>query len=132
MKLNLSVPAIALSCFLMSPWSAAEDQPAASMEEISVSATRDDRPLYNVPAAVGLVDREAIGSGRQMIGLDESLMRIPGLFMQNRYNFAHSLKVSRRGFGAPRVSNCDASERHAVTPVRRDIVTVTRTETVMT
>ena len=100
MKLNLSVLAIALSGFLMSPWSSAEDQPAALLEEISVSATRDDRPLYNVPAAVGLVDREAIGSGRQMIGLDESLMRIPGLFMQNRYNFAQSLKMSIRGFGA--------------------------------
>ena len=99
MKLNLPVLAIALSGFLMSPWSAAEDQPAA-LEEITVSATRDDRPLYNVPAAVGLVDREAIGSGRQMIGLDESLMRIPGLFMQNRYNFAQSLKMSIRGFGA--------------------------------
>ena len=100
MKLNLSVLAIAVSGFLMSPWSAAEDQPAAALEEITVSATRDDRPLYNVPAAVGLVDREAIGSGRQMIGLDESLMRVPGLFMQNRYNFAQSLKMSIRGFGA--------------------------------
>ena len=100
MKLNLPVLAIALSGFLMSPWSSAEDQPAAALEEITVSATRDDRPLYNVPAAVGLVDREAIGSGRQMIGLDESLMRIPGLFMQNRYNFAQSLKMSIRGFGA--------------------------------
>ena len=100
MKLNLCVPAIALSGFLMSPWSSAEDQPAAALQEITVSATRDDRPLYNVPAAVGLVDREAIGSGRQMIGLDESLMRIPGLFMQNRYNFAQSLKMSIRGFGA--------------------------------
>ena len=100
MKFNLSVLAIAVSGFFMSPWSAAEDQPAAALEEITVSATRDDRPLYNVPAAVGLVDREAIGSGRQMIGLDESLMRIPGLFMQNRYNFAQSLKMSIRGFGA--------------------------------
>ena len=100
MKFNLPMLAIALSGFFMSPWSAAEDQPAAALEEITVSATRDDRPLYNVPAAVGLVDREAIGSGRQMIGLDESLMRIPGLFMQNRYNFAQSLKMSIRGFGA--------------------------------
>lgn len=100
MKLNLPVLAVAVIGFAMPPLSAAENQPADSIEEIIVSATRDDRPLYAVPAAVGLVDREAIGAGRQMIGLDESLMRIPGLFMQNRYNFAQSLKLSIRGFGA--------------------------------
>lgn len=100
MKLNLPVLAVAVIGFAMPPLSAAENQPADSIEEIIVSATRDDRPLYAVPAAVGLVDREAIGAGRQMIGLDESLMRIPGLFMQNRYNFAQSLKMSIRGFGA--------------------------------
>lgn len=100
MKLNLPVLALAVIGFAMPPLSAAENQPADSIEEIIVSATRDDRPLYAVPAAVGLVDREAIGAGRQMIGLDESLMRIPGLFMQNRYNFAQSLKMSIRGFGA--------------------------------
>lgn len=100
MKLNLPVLAVAVMGFAMPPLSAAENQAADSIEEIIVSATRDDRPLYAVPAAVGLVDREAIGAGRQMIGLDESLMRIPGLFMQNRYNFAQSLKMSIRGFGA--------------------------------
>ena len=100
MKLNLPVLAAAVFGFSMTPLSAAENEPADSIEEIIVSATRDDRPLYAVPAAVGLVDREAIGAGRQMIGLDESLMRIPGLFMQNRYNFAQSLKMSIRGFGA--------------------------------
>ena len=100
MKLNLPVLAVAVFGFAMTPLSAAENQPADSIDEITVSATRDDRPLYAVPAAVGLVDREAIGTGRQMIGLDESLMRIPGLFMQNRYNFAQSLKMSIRGFGA--------------------------------
>ena len=32
--------------------------------------------------------------------MDEALSRVPGLFMQNRYNFAQDLRVSIRGFGA--------------------------------
>ena len=35
-----------------------------------------------------------------MLGLDEALARVPGLYMQNRYNFAQDLKVSLRAFGA--------------------------------
>jgi len=68
--------------------------------DITVSATRVDKPLYKIPAAIGVVDKNDIGLGKQKIGLDESLVKIPGLFMQNRYNFAQSLKISIRGFGA--------------------------------
>ena len=70
------------------------------LEDITVSATRVEKPLYKIPAAIGVVDKNDIGLGKQMIGLDESLVKIPGLFMQNRYNFAQSLKISIRGFGA--------------------------------
>jgi iron complex outermembrane receptor protein len=34
------------------------------------------------------------------LGLDEALARVPGVFMQNRYNFAQDLRISIRGFGA--------------------------------
>ncbi len=70
------------------------------MEDITVTSTRVDTSLYEVPAAVGVVDQTDIGSGKQKLGLDESLVRIPGMFMQNRNNFAQSLKISIRGFGA--------------------------------
>jgi iron complex outermembrane recepter protein len=72
----------------------------ASFKEVVVTATRVDKSLYEVPAAVGVVDKNDIGLGKQKMGLDESLVKIPGLFMQNRYNFAQSLKISIRGFGA--------------------------------
>ncbi len=70
------------------------------MQDVTVTATRVDKSLYEVPAAVGVVNQNDIGSGKQRIGLDESLVKIPGMFMQNRYNFAQSLKISIRGFGA--------------------------------
>ncbi len=59
-----------------------------------------ETPLSRVPGAVGVVGQEDIQRARQGIGLDESLNAIPGVFMQNRYNFAQDLRIAIRGFGA--------------------------------
>lgn len=69
------------------------------LEDITVQATRVDKSLYAIPAAVGVVNKDDIQLGRQQLGLDESLNKIPGLFMQNRYNFNQDLSISIRGFG---------------------------------
>ncbi len=70
------------------------------LEEIIVTATMLERTLENVPAAVSVIGEDDIQLGRQQLALDEALGRVPGLFMQNRYNFAQDLRVSIRGFGA--------------------------------
>ena len=70
------------------------------LDEITVESTRVDEPQYRVPAAIGTVTQDEIQLGRQQLGLDESLANIPGVFFQNRYNFAQDLRVSIRGFGA--------------------------------
>ena len=70
------------------------------MEEIIVVGSRSEQQLGDVPMAVSLVKLRDIQQGRQELGLDESLSRVPGLFMQNRYNFAQDLRVSIRGFGS--------------------------------
>ncbi|HWN40274.1 MAG TPA: TonB-dependent receptor, partial [Gammaproteobacteria bacterium] len=78
-------------------------EPAANqtpLEEIVVTATLLERTLDKTPAAVSVVTEDDIQSARQQLGLDESLTRVPGLFMQNRYNFAQDLRLSIRGFGA--------------------------------
>jgi iron complex outermembrane receptor protein len=76
-------------------------QPAqGQLEEIVVTATMLERTLDRVPAAVSVVDMDEIQLGRQQLALDEALGRVPGLFMQNRYNFAQDLRLSIRGFGA--------------------------------
>ena len=77
--------------------------PAANegpLEEIIVKATLIDRTLDTVPAAVTVVTENDIQLARQQLALDEALARVPGVFMQNRYNFAQDLRVSIRGFGA--------------------------------
>jgi iron complex outermembrane receptor protein len=70
------------------------------LEEIVVTATLLERTLDKTPAAVSVVTEDDIQLARQQLALDESLTRVPGLFMQNRYNFAQDLRLSIRGFGA--------------------------------
>lgn len=70
------------------------------LEKTIVSATRIEQALEKIPAAIGVVDKEDLQLGAQQLGLDESLVKVPGLFMQNRYNFAQDLRISIRGFGA--------------------------------
>ncbi len=50
------------------------------IEEVTVRAHKVERALMDIPAAVGVVTIEDIQTGRQQLGLDESLSRIPGVF----------------------------------------------------
>lgn len=69
-------------------------------EEVIVFATRIPTGITDLPFAAGSVGREEIQLARQQLGLDEALATIPGLFFQNRYNFAQDLRIAIRGFGA--------------------------------
>lgn len=71
-----------------------------TLDEIVVSATRLETSLRDTARSVSLVDKERIQNGTQQLGLDEALAGVPGLYMQNRYNFAQDLRISLRGFGA--------------------------------
>jgi len=71
----------------------------AKLEDVTVEATRVEESLYDIPASVGQVDKTDIQLGRQQLGIDEALNKVPGLFMQNRHNFNQDLSISIRGFG---------------------------------
>jgi len=73
---------------------------AEVLEEIIVTSTRVEKALTRVPAAISVVGEADIQSGQQQLTLDESLVKVPGMFMQNRNNFAQALRISIRGFGA--------------------------------
>ena len=70
------------------------------LDEIIVTATRQEQSLADVSSAISVVEKDAIQAGRQQLGLDEALNRVPGIFFQNRYNFTQDLRVAIRGFGA--------------------------------
>jgi iron complex outermembrane receptor protein len=69
-------------------------------EEIIIEATRVEKAVTEIPAGVSVVGQDDIQLARQQLGLNEALVRVPGLFSQNGYNFAQDLRVAIRGFGA--------------------------------
>jgi iron complex outermembrane receptor protein len=90
---------LAFALFL-APYNVQAVEETIAIEEILVVSSRTERSVMDVPAAVSVVNQADIQQGRQLLGLDESLNRVPGVFSQNRYNFAQDLRVSVRGFGA--------------------------------
>lgn len=72
-----------------------------SLDEQVVSATRQGRDAFEVPASVDKVGQEALEAlGGFQVNLSETLGRVPGLVINNRNNFAQDLQISIRGFGA--------------------------------
>lgn len=93
---SFTLPFIAASAL------AAEESANATprIEELTVMATRVEQSVGDVPMAVSVIEQKEIQRGRQQLGLDEALNRVPGLFSQNRYNFSQDLRLAIRGFGA--------------------------------
>jgi len=74
--------------------------PAGAVEELVVRARRPDEALVRVPLAVSVLDRDDVQLGQPQLTLAESLAIVPGVFVQNRSNFAQDARISIRGFGA--------------------------------
>jgi iron complex outermembrane receptor protein len=103
--MTFKLPGIVVALFLLNAVAAPLSARAAGshdavLEEVVVTATRIPTDLVRLPFAAGSVGRDEIQRGRQQLGLDEALVSIPGLFFQNRYNFAQDLRIAIRGFGA--------------------------------
>lgn len=90
----------ALALTLSAPAARAQSEQSSTEPFITVTSPRLERNLYDTPAAVSVTDAPDIREGQQRLQLDESLDTVPGLFFQNRYNFAQNLRLSTRGFGA--------------------------------
>src|SRR5690606_7258912 len=70
------------------------------LEPIVITAQRSDADWLETPAAVGIVDLQRTQQGARNLAIDEALRRLPGIYIQNRYNFAQGERLSIRGFGA--------------------------------
>jgi iron complex outermembrane recepter protein len=75
----------------------AQDGP---LQEMVITATRQEQELRNIPASVSVISRDDIQLGQQQLSLAETLGQVPGLFAQNQYNFTQDLRVSIRGAGS--------------------------------
>jgi iron complex outermembrane receptor protein len=83
----------------MSPAAAPAQGVPEPVGDLVVTATRDPRPGFEVPAAIDSVDARALRDDRPQVNLSEALGRVPGVVVQNRQNYAQDLQVVSRGFG---------------------------------
>jgi iron complex outermembrane receptor protein len=93
---SISRLVIAIICYSSATVFAQESE----LQPIIIEATRVEKDVREIPAAISTVGQDEIQLGKQQLGLDESLSGVPGLFFLNRYNFAQDLRASIRGFGA--------------------------------
>lgn len=69
------------------------------LDPIEVTSPRIDVPWSQTPAGIGAVSAADL-QGDPQLALDEALVRVPGVYAQNRYNLNQGLRLSIRGFGS--------------------------------
>ncbi|SEO65509.1 iron complex outermembrane recepter protein [Duganella sp. CF517] len=79
---------------------ASPDSADAPVEVVVVSATRVGHTVFDMPAAIDVVDAARIHESQARVNASEALAAVPGLVAQNRQNYAQDLQISSRGFGA--------------------------------
>ena len=75
-------------------------QAVQTLDRVVVTATRTERSQLDVPASTDVLDRDEVRDTNLRVNLSESLVRVPGLVVLNRQNYAQDLQISMRGFGA--------------------------------
>ena len=71
-----------------------------SLPELEVRVTRAPESQTRIPMSVGILRGETVRRAQLTSGLDESLSRLPGVVVLNRYNYSLDQRVSLRGAGS--------------------------------
>ncbi|HWP17850.1 MAG TPA: TonB-dependent receptor [Burkholderiaceae bacterium] len=80
---------------------AAQAQPPADgLPTVVVTGSRRQGDGFQLPHAYGSVAAEELREAGPLVNLSEALVRVPGLTVANRHNYAQDLQISSRGFGA--------------------------------
>ncbi len=93
-------PLLALGLLPLPLSAALADEAPTVLPPVVVSGMPSPRPELEAPAAIARVDAEDLAWTQAGIGLSESLVRVPGLTVRNRQNYAQDLQIQSRGFGA--------------------------------
>ena len=76
------------------------DPPAATGTDIVITGALRAQRALDAPYAITTVDSQALREAGPLVNLSEALVRVPGLVVANRNNYAQDLQISSRGFGA--------------------------------
>ena len=70
------------------------------LDEITITGSRFGSDSGILTFAISDLDSLLIHQPVQQLSIKEQLLQVPGLFIQNAYNFAQDARISIRGFGA--------------------------------
>ncbi len=74
--------------------------PERTLREVTISTPGGNVRPFDIAGSADRVDAEQLRDDKLQVNLSESLVAVPGLQIQNRYNYAQDLQLSIRGFGA--------------------------------
>ena len=99
------VVTLLMSIAMLAPWTPeiAAQEPLDAvipLDSMVVTVLRGTVALDRAPYAVSVSSGQALQLGNTGFSLDEALQGIPGLQVQNRYNYTVGERISIRGFGA--------------------------------
>ncbi|MFV2007372.1 MAG: TonB-dependent receptor family protein [Longimicrobiales bacterium] len=102
---GVALPFIAITTLLASFGArqvAAQEPPGAiiAIDSVTVNITRGPTRVARSPYAVSVLVGRELQVGNSGASLEEALQALPGVQIQNRYNYSVGEKVSIRGFGA--------------------------------
>ncbi|MBT9554138.1 MAG: TonB-dependent receptor [Hydrogenophaga sp.] len=80
--------------------SASAAQAQTTLQEVVVTANRQEQRSFDAPASIQAVGQDVIEAAGPRINLSESLNRVPGITALNRQNYAQDLQLSIRGSGS--------------------------------
>lgn len=70
------------------------------LDEVTIEASRSDTKFNDNPASVAVLSKSQVQGSQSTLSLEESLRRIPGVFVNNRFNFSQGDRISIRGIGS--------------------------------
>ncbi|MEX1167565.1 MAG: TonB-dependent receptor [Hydrogenophaga sp.] len=73
---------------------------AQTLQEVVVTANRQEQQSFDAPASIQAVGQEAIEAAGPRVNLSEVMNRVPGITVLNRQNYAQDLQLSIRGSGS--------------------------------
>ncbi len=99
---HLPAAALALVAACAAPASAQRPDtvPPLGLDTVTVRVLRTPVPARRAPYAVSAVDSTALRRGRAGVALAEGLASVPGVQVDNRWNWAVGERIAVRGFGA--------------------------------
>ena len=78
----------------------AQDTLRFRLRPVEVSVLRGSTSELRTPAAITAVGKSAIQDAQLTVGIDEALAVVPGVVVNNRYNFSLGSRIAVRGLGA--------------------------------